>query len=37
MSDEEVLARVEADFKDEPEFRPMEDYRAERAKAFGEV
>lgn len=36
-SDEVVLAAVEAEFRGEPEFRPMEEYRAERAKAFGEV
>ena len=35
-SDEEVLASVEADFRDAPGFMPMEHYRAERAKAFGE-
>jgi catechol-2,3-dioxygenase len=34
--DAEVLAAVEAAFRDEPEFMPMERYRAERAKAFGE-
>ena len=37
MSDAEVLAQVEAEYRDEPEFRPMEEYRAEQAKAFGEV
>ena len=36
-SDEEVLAAVEAEFRGEPEFGPMEAYRAERAKAFGEA
>ena len=36
-SDDEVLAAVEADFRDENEFMPMDQYRAERAKAFGEV
>jgi catechol-2,3-dioxygenase len=36
-SDADVLATVEAEFRDEPEFGPMEQYRAERAKAFGEV
>lgn len=36
-SDDEVLASVEADFRNEPGFMPMEQYRAERAKAFGEV
>jgi hypothetical protein len=33
---EEVLAHVEASFRDEPEFGPMEDYRAKKAKEFGE-
>ena len=37
MSDEEILAKVEADFGDTPEFKPMEQYRAERAAAFGET
>jgi len=32
----EVLAQVEADFQDAPEFMPMEQYRTERAAAFGE-
>ena len=36
MSDEEVLADVEARFRDEPEFSPMADYRARRAVDFGE-
>ncbi len=36
QSDEEVLAAVEAGFRDEPGFMPMERYRAERARAFGE-
>lgn len=36
-SDADVLAAVEADFRDEPEFGPMAQYRAARAKAFGEV
>ena len=36
-SDDEALAAVEADFRDENEFMPMDQYRAERAKAFGEV
>jgi catechol-2,3-dioxygenase len=36
-ADAEVLAAVEAGFRDEAEFMPMERYRAERAKAFGEV
>jgi len=36
-SDDEVLASVEAEFGKEPEFGPMDAYRAERAKAFGET
>lgn len=36
QSPEEILAHVEAEFRDEPEFGPMENYRAEKAKAFGE-
>ncbi len=36
LSDEEVLASVEAMFRDDSEFRPMADYQAERAKHFGE-
>jgi catechol-2,3-dioxygenase len=36
LSDEEVLAFVEGKFRDDSEFMPMEQYRAERAKAFGE-
>lgn len=35
-SDEEVLAFVEAEFKDEPEFQPMSEYRATKAGEFGE-
>ena len=35
-SDEEVLSDVEALFRDEPEFSPMEEYRAKRAADFGE-
>ena len=35
-SDEDILARVEAEFRDDPEFRPMADYRAEKAREFGE-
>lgn len=37
LSVDEVLAAVEAGFRDEPEFMPMEQYRAERAKFYGEV
>ena len=37
MSDDEVLADVEAKFRDDSEFRPMEDYRAAKAKEFGEA
>jgi len=36
LSDEEVFAFVKETFKDEPEFQPMEEYRAARAKHFGE-
>jgi catechol 2,3-dioxygenase len=36
QSPEKVLAEVEAAFRDEPEFQPMETYRASKAKAFGE-
>ena len=34
---EEVLAHVEESFRDEPEFGPMDDYRAKKAKEFGEA
>jgi catechol 2,3-dioxygenase len=37
LSDDEVMASVEERFRDEPEFMPMERYRAERAKEFGEA
>lgn len=37
LSAEEVLAKVEADFADAPEFMPMAAYRAERAEHFGEA
>ena len=37
QSDEETLAHVESLFRDDPEFRPMDEYRAERAKHFGEA
>lgn len=36
-SNEEILAQVEDGFREAPEFRPMGDYRAEKAKAFGEA
>jgi catechol 2,3-dioxygenase len=36
MDSADVLAAVEADFAGEPEFMPMERYRAQRAEAFGE-
>jgi catechol-2,3-dioxygenase len=32
----DVLATVESQFADQPEFGPMEDYRAVQAEAFGE-
>lgn len=34
---DEVLAAVKALFENEPEFMPMEEYKAARAEAFGEV
>jgi len=34
---DEVLKSVEADFRGEPEFMPMEEYRAKMAKEFGEA
>lgn len=34
---DEILAAVEADFADEPEFMPMEQYRAAQAERFGET
>lgn len=37
LTSDEVLAAVEARYRDEPEFMPMEQYRQDRAKAFGEV
>ena len=37
LNNDEVLAWVESEFGDEPEFGPMEDYRAERARHFGEI
>lgn len=36
MSDEEVLADLEAKFRDQPEFGPMEAYRKAKAAEFGE-
>ena len=36
LSDEEVLAYVEKKFRDADEFKPMEEYRAERARHFDE-
>ena len=36
QSPEKILAYVEASFRDEPEYRPMDAYRADKAKAFGE-
>ncbi len=35
-SEEEVLALVEAEFRGEPEFAPMAEYRAKKAADFGE-
>ena len=37
MSDEEVLADVKARFQDDPEFCPIEEYQARKAREFGEV
>ena len=37
QSEAEILARVRREYQDDPEFRPMEQYRAERAKALGEA
>ena len=37
QSEAEILAEVQAAFESDPEFRPMADYRAERARAFGEA
>ena len=36
LSDEEVLAAVEAQFRDAPEFQPMENYLAAQARRFSE-
>ena len=36
LSDEEVLAYVENKFRDADEFKPMQEYRAERARHFDE-
>ena len=37
MSDEDVLADVKAKFENDSEFRPIEEYRAAKAREFGEV
>ena len=37
MSDEDVLADVKAKFQDDPEFCPIEEYQARKAREFGEV
>ena len=37
MSDADVLEDVEAKFKDEPEFSPIAEYQARKAKEFGEA
>lgn len=37
LSEEEVLAFVEAEFRDEPEFMPMTEYRTKQAAVFGEA
>ena len=36
LGDEEVLAYVKAQYADDAEFRPMDEYRSEQAKRFGE-
>lgn len=35
--EDEILATIEAEFRDEPEFMPMEQYRARQAELFGEA
>lgn len=37
MSEEEVLAAIETEFRDEPEFMPMASYRTKQAELFGET
>lgn len=37
LSEPEILAYVENQFRDDSEFQPMDAYRAQRAKAFGEA
>jgi catechol 2,3-dioxygenase len=37
QSEEQILANVESQFRDEPEFSPMADYRAKRVVDFGEA
>ena len=37
MSDAEVLANIEAKYRETEEFSPMASYRAKKAKEFGEV
>ena len=36
LSDEDVLDYVKGQYQDDSEFCPMEEYRSERAKTFGE-
>lgn len=36
LTNDEVLVAVEADFRDEPEFMPMQEYRSREAERFGE-
>ena len=36
LSDEELLREIERKHRDKPEFRPMEEYRAERARLLGQ-
>ena len=37
LSDDEILSAIEANFKGTPEFKPMEHYREQQAKTFGET
>ena len=36
-TDEEILAALEGEFRDEPEFSPMADYQSAMAEEFGET
>jgi catechol-2,3-dioxygenase len=37
MAEDDILAAVRAEFENEPEFMPMEQYRAQQAAVFGEA